>query len=386
MFLRRQTQEVVIKRNKKHKEEEHGNHSWKIAYADFTTAMFALFLVLWLTEIQSQSEQEGIAEFFNPISISQSNSGADGVLDGKSVDDTGDLTSPSAVGDAGPPVASPPTVSEVGTQERAPFLVGEPGEPTQRAGATDSTGGRDQLSQEDGPSGWEGASQVEDLQARRIRRGRDQNVGGAGRRAQAGGEADLMAPGLGRDGVAQGQEALDILQGTGVDLVLPENIPEGVLTVRLTALGQEIEVKDTEYFALFPRGGTTLNERARQVLQVLAEALAETDAPIAVSGHTDATTYPDGATYTNWELSADRANAARRELIDGGVGEDRFVAVEGYAATRPLIEDNPEDPRNRRVIITLLNAGQQGPALAGNGETQGQTAQETGTTTDLFGG
>jgi chemotaxis protein MotB len=92
----------------------------------------------------------------------------------------------------------------------------------------------------------------------------------------------------------------------------------------------------------------------KQLMSLVAKVVGKLPNQISVSGHTDSLPYPPGAQYTNWELSADRANASRRALLEGGLPANRIKYVTGKAETDPLLKENPADPRNRRISVVLL--------------------------------
>jgi len=126
--------------------------------------------------------------------------------------------------------------------------------------------------------------------------------------------------------------------------------------------GVRIQMVYGEGNPFFESASSQLTEDARRVLRVIADTVREMPNQIAVEGHTDAK--PLGgpnARYTNWELSTDRASSARLILQEFGIDPKRMVRVAGYAATQPLIRENPEDPRNRRVSILLFNDPTQTP-------------------------
>ena len=126
--------------------------------------------------------------------------------------------------------------------------------------------------------------------------------------------------------------------------------------------GVRIQMVYGEGNPFFESASSQLTEDARRVLRVIADTVREMPNQVAVEGHTDAK--PLGgpnARYTNWELSTDRASSARLILQEYGLDPKRMVRVAGYAATQPLILDNPEDPRNRRVSILLFNDPTQTP-------------------------
>ena len=124
----------------------------------------------------------------------------------------------------------------------------------------------------------------------------------------------------------------------------------------INAEGLRIQVVDEKGKPLFSSGGSVPSVSARRLLRIIGKSLQETSSPVRIEGHTDATKYGNGeAGYTNWELSTERANVARRELISGGLNSARVVQVIGFANTVPLNPEDLNDPLNRRISITVLN-------------------------------
>ena len=119
---------------------------------------------------------------------------------------------------------------------------------------------------------------------------------------------------------------------------------------------------------MVPTGSASMNERSRQLLSLVAHVVAPLDNKLSISGHTDATPYQGRADYTNWELSTDRANAARRVLVGSGIDEHRVETISGRADTDPKIKDDPFSPENRRISIVVLRDKPVAPA---GFETQG---------------
>lgn len=105
---------------------------------------------------------------------------------------------------------------------------------------------------------------------------------------------------------------------------------------------------------MFDLGSANLKNYSRRVLEALAPLLNTVPNRISVTGHTDAISFGKGAFYTNWELSADRANSARRSLLDGGYPENKFVTVQGMGDAAPFKPEAPTDPMNRRIAIIVL--------------------------------
>jgi chemotaxis protein MotB len=126
------------------------------------------------------------------------------------------------------------------------------------------------------------------------------------------------------------------------------------LIVERTAEGLRIQIIDQDKTSMFARGSSVPYQHTRQLLEVISQVIAKMPNKVSLSGHTDSTPYARGASYTNWELSTDRAHAARRALIRYGLEKTRLRRVIGRADTQHLIKSDPTSPRNRRLSITLL--------------------------------
>ena len=124
-----------------------------------------------------------------------------------------------------------------------------------------------------------------------------------------------------------------------------------------TAEGIRIDLVDDANFAMFQLGTTLLTPEAAQLLRVIAETVGPEAGALSIRGHTDSLPWRAGEPANNWSLSAGRAEATRQEMMHRGIGEDRFARIEGVAAREPLIQDNPADPRNRRISILLMRQG-----------------------------
>ena len=138
------------------------------------------------------------------------------------------------------------------------------------------------------------------------------------------------------------------------------------LIVENTAEGMRIQVVDQDGLAMFPSGSSTPYEHTLKVLKLISEVVKKMPQQISITGHTDARRFGGGeASYSNWELSADRANASRRALQQLGVPQERVVKVVGEADKDPLLTDDPNNARNRRIAIVLLRGtGGSGGAAA----------------------
>jgi chemotaxis protein MotB len=270
-------QPIIIKRIKKGGHAAHGG-AWKIAYADFVTAMMAFFLLMWLLGSTSKGELEGIASYFSaPVKVSLM--GGDGTGNSDSI------------------------------------LPG---------------GGRD-LSKS--------AGQVD---------------GGDAERA-----AKLMGAQMARAELAR-KDALriDALQKKIAQLIA--NTPElqaygSQIRLEKTGDGLQIQIVDEQNRPMFDVGSALVKPYMRDILRAIGGAMSDVENRIALSGHTDATPFGSGDRgYSNWELSSDRANASRRELVAGGLPDARLARVEGLASSRLLDTASPNGAINRRISILVL--------------------------------
>ena len=270
-------QPIIVKRIKKGGHAAHGG-AWKIAYADFVTAMMAFFLLMWLLGSTSSGDLKGIADYFtNPAKVSLM--GGDGTGNSDSI------------------------------------LPG---------------GGRD------------------------LSRSAGQVDGGDAERA-----AKLMGAQMARAELARKDAArIDALHAKIQDLVVNNPaLADFGKQIRLerTADGLQIQIVDEQNRPMFDSGSALVKPYMRDILRAIGGALTDVENRIALSGHTDATPYGSGDRgYSNWELSSDRANASRRELVAGGLPDDKLVRVEGLASSRLLDAQQPDAPVNRRISILVL--------------------------------
>ena len=147
----------------------------------------------------------------------------------------------------------------------------------------------------------------------------------------------------------EAQEA--IRQAINADPTLAELADQ--LLMDMTPEGMRIQIVDQEGGSMFPSGSAQMKPRTRALLGQIAQVINELPNRVAISGHTDATPFQTEGGYTNWELSSDRANAARRALVDSGVPFERIALVTGKADTEPFDASDPFLPTNRRISIVL---------------------------------
>ena len=122
----------------------------------------------------------------------------------------------------------------------------------------------------------------------------------------------------------------------------------------MTRDGMRIDLIDDANYSMFALGTTALEPDASALIGMVADGIKATANPIMIRGHTDSLPWGDPRAMNNWMLSSGRAEATRRRLALGGIPETRFYRIEGVADREPMVTDNPQDPRNRRVAITLL--------------------------------
>lgn len=275
---------IIIKRIKKVSGGHHGG-AWKVAYADFVTAMMAFFLLLWLLNSTSKEQKEGLAEYFTPTAAStESSSGSGDILGGVSLNTDG-------AQDSAVTVSIPTTTKEV---------------------SKDS-------SEEDAAKSAE--EKYQELIAKK--------------------EQDYFEE-KAEDLRVSIQESPELAQ-----------LKDQVL-IDITKDGMRIQLVDKDNRSMFRPGTAKLYQYAQKMLRKIAGVVEKMPNRISISGHTDAAKFIRNDGYSNWELSADRANSARRVLSNASVSANRFADIQGRAATEPLLPDQPMRPENRRITILLL--------------------------------
>ena len=347
---------IIVKKKGKGHGAHHGG-AWKVAYADFVTAMMAFFLLLWLLNVTTDDQKKGIAQYFTPESVSRSTSGSGGILGGSSM----------------APGAMP--------RDSAGLVMGIPLAPTGEqsdAEAPDKTAPPENVQNPD-PDAEELAAAIKEANAD----GQKQND--KDKDKEFGFDKDLQ--GLTKEELQKAlaakeekefQQAADTIRQAIQEVPDLKPLQENLI-IDKTPEGLRIQIVDQQKTAMFPVGSPSPNEQMRQLMGLIAKVVKQLPNPISVTGHTDSLPYPAGAQYTNWELSSDRANASRRALIEGGLSPDRIKYVQGKAETEPLFKDNPADPRNRRISVVLLRdvpldgAAPAGAAPAGAAATPGAT-------------
>lgn len=287
---------IVIKRKKKVVSGHHGGN-WKVAYADFMTAMMAFFLLLWILSVSDTEKLEGIAEYFTPAAVPL-------------VDIAGYDPAAAIARDAENEAPPLPELGKHHPQSDTP------------EDATTAVG----------PNPWTAF----DAEA-----------------AETGSVPKPLSQTEKADAVATAQAALEQKMAKGNPL---ESLA-GNLMVARTPDGLVVEIVDLGESPMFRTGSAEVTDVLMRVLTEFSDVIADAPMAISITGHTDSVPFRGDRGYGNWELSADRANAARRALESAGVPSDRFTSVSGLAAVAPLVPEDPKDARNRRITIRLETIG-----------------------------
>lgn len=290
---------IVVKRIKKGGGGAHGG-AWKIAYADFVTAMMAFFLLMWLMGSTTKGDLQGIADYFKtPLKVAMG--GGSGSGDSSSIIQGGgkDLTRKFGQVKNGETVA-----------EKKSYTIKAGQEALERAEAARLKALKGQI-----------------------------------------------------EGVIEGSSSLKPFSKQ--------------LVLDITTEGLRIQIVDEQNRPMFASAKAELQPYTREILREIGRTLNEVPNKISLSGHTDATPYSNGEKgYSNWELSSDRANASRRELIAGGMDENKIVRVVGLSSAVPYDKADPFNPSNRRISIIVMNKKTEESAAHEGGTVEDQKDEE----------
>ena len=334
---------IVIRREEVVEGGHHGG-AWKVAYADFVTAMMAFFLLMWLLNATTEAQRKGLADYFSPNNVlSRSSSGTGQPFGGNSAMVKGPLMSDRGAvqptrGKAPAVDADDEEVPEVALEPAAQLAPSLTPSPTAIDGNQPGTI-RALLAPV--PDGQLANAQSGGIQA-------DGNVADA---ARAPTPAALRAERARGEKILFEAAAEQIREAVQADPALAELARQ--LAIDLTPEGLRIQILDEDRSPMFATGSAVPNERARQLLQKVAPVIARMPEAISLSGHTDAAAYRGGE-RTNWELSTERANATRRLLLEAGLPESRIRNVTGNADRDPLLPADPLAAANRRIAIVVL--------------------------------
>ncbi len=271
---------IIVKKIKKGGGGHHGG-AWKIAYADFVTAMMAFFLLMWLLGSTSKAQKEGIAEYFKtPLKVA--------LMGGTSVGASDTLI--------------------------------------KGGGGKDMTKKQGQVKPVDGPPGKQKAIDAEEAKAALEKAEKEKLV-----------------------------ELKNKLEKTIEDSPTLSKFKKQLI-LDITTEGLRIQIVDEQNRPMFESAKAEMQPYAKQILKEIGNMLNGVTNKVSLSGHTDAAPYSSGdKAYSNWELSSDRANASRRELIAGGMDETKLLRVVGLASASLFDKADPLNPINRRISIIVMN-------------------------------
>ncbi|MFO1270977.1 MAG: flagellar motor protein MotB [Rubrivivax sp.] len=272
-------QPIIVKKIKKGGHAAHGG-AWKIAYADFVTAMMAFFLLMWLLGSTTEGDKKGIADYFStPLKLTLLNGGS-------------------------------------GSGDSSHVIKG---------------GGQDLTRQTGQVKNGEIESQRKTINLRALKAEQ--------LRAESARLEDLK------------RKIEEKIEGNAKLAAFKSQ-----LRLDMTRDGLRIQIVDEQNRAMFASGSAVVQPYMRELLQEIGSVLGEVPNRLTLEGHTDALPFPGGDRgYSNWELSADRANASRREMVAGGLPDDRTLRVQGLASSQPLERGDPMSPTNRRISIIVMN-------------------------------
>ena len=284
-------QPIIIKRVKKGGHAAHGG-AWKIAYADFVTAMMAFFLMMWLIGSTTEGDRKGIADYFSaPLKLTMLGGGSG----------SGDSSS----------------------------VVKGGGEDLTRSGGQVKRGD------------VESPTRTVNLQALKAEQARAERA-----------RLERLKEEIERK--IDSNEKLKALKSQ--------------IRLDMTREGLRIQIVDANNRPMFASGSAVVQPYMRDLLQEIGTLLTEVPNRLTLEGHTDSQAFGNGVLgYTNWELSSDRANASRRELMVGGLPETRVMRVQGLAASVPFDKNDPVAPVNRRISIIVMNRDAEDRIAQGDG-------------------
>ncbi len=269
---------IVIKRIKKVAGGHHGG-AWKIAYADFVTAMMAFFLLMWLLGSTAKGDLKGISDYFKtPLKVA--------------------LAGGSGSGDSSSVI---------------------------KGGGTDLTRTTGQVKKGD-------------VESDKI----IINVKDAAKLAK----------------MAEMEKLKELKASIEKAIDSSEKLKQfkNQILLDITSEGLRIQIVDEKNRPMFQSGRAQLEPYTREILHAIGQTLNDVPNKVSISGHTDASLYGGGGVgYSNWELSADRANASRRELIAGGMSEEKIVRVVGLSSAVLFKKEDPLSPTNRRISLIIMN-------------------------------
>lgn len=379
MSKKRDGKGITIIRREEVIEGGHHGGAWKVAYADFVTAMMAFFLLMWLLAATTEEQRRGLADYFSPMNpMARGASGAGQPFGGKTPYETGELVS-----DRGTAAVIPGRSNEMPDAEDSIIETSmarriaatsdldsmkPDGKPFDANGDIEATGKSGSAKASANAAVASEAAIVGDTDEK-IRLPPDARalaMIGAKTEITAALEARAEKIEAERRAEAERQErarfdkaAEQIRAAVRGDKLLEDLSKQ--MSIDQTPEGLRIQLLDEDRRPMFATGASAMQDRAKALLMKMAPVLAALPESISVSGHTDAAPYR-GTDKTNWELSSERAHATRRLLVEAGLPDSRFRSVTGNADRDPLLPSDPLAAANRRIAIVVLRQAQ---AVAG---------------------
>lgn len=410
---------VIVRRRRNLDDDTLKSGVWKIAYADFMTAMMAFFLVMWLINSTDDTTRSGVARYFNPIQLSQTSPTPKGLSDPEDAVPPPHPAEPTETAETEPEATAAKGASDA--PDRAPryteaalfqdpYAVLEeivaaaavaepPADGGLQAPAGSGVKGGDAFKDPFDPLAWatptvaSATSISMNAQAAGPSGTPDNGLGGSGARAkvaaiatevnkvagtsenEAGIVAALATVGQGNIGAKAGSEqpTSTVLTSESSTAVLPAPKPDKPLaavlaealeaagisgTVERVSDGTLISLTDREDFGMFAVGSAEPSARVVRLIGDIALALKDTPGGVVIRGHTDGRPFRTSS-YDNWRLSSARAHMARHMLLRGGLDPRRIVRVEGHADHDLKVPADPLAAENRRIEILLLEGGSQ---------------------------
>ena len=270
--------------------EGHGGHhggAWKVAYADFVTAMMAFFLLMWLMGATTERKRKALADYFSPtlVEMKLNSAGANGIFGGSAINELDNY--PHRAQQTGTKSMTVPVGATGGTQ----VGTGDKGSLKEQQIAAEDRSNFDKINKQ---------------------------------------VSQAMATNAQLKKLATHVKFVSTREGLRIDLV------------------------DNADYSMFALGTTQFAPEADQLMGLIAQSIRGMENPVMIRGHTDSLSFQSPTGMNNWLLSSSRAEATRQRLAQGGLANNRVDRIEGVADREPMITDNPADPRNRRVSITLL--------------------------------
>jgi chemotaxis protein MotB len=314
---------IIIKKKKRGGGHGHHGGAWKVAYADFVTAMMAFFLLLWLLNATTEEQRIGIANYFAPSVAPDATSGSNGVMGGQTVTTDGAMVAENSTPSVTVEIQTTPAetdgsdggAADANAADASAVLAAAQSDSADQASSSQQ---QTALVQQPDSSDQEAQKLLKELEDEQFRQAEHQL----------------------RQAIQQVPDLKTLAQNLIID-----RTPEGM----------RIQLVDQDRISMFSSGSAKMEDYTKKLLDLVAQVVARMPNKISISGHTDSTPYQSDNGYSNWELSADRANASRRELLAAGLSPDRIANVVGKADTDPLLPDDPSSPRNRRLSIVLLH-------------------------------